>query len=38
MELLIIKLKLILLNEWDKSYDDEKEFEIEGAYDNFTKG
>ena len=24
--------------EWDKSYDDEKEFEIEGAYDNFTKG
>ena len=22
---------------WDKSYDDEKEFEIEGAYDNFVK-
>ena len=22
--------------EWDKSYDDEKEFEIEGAYDIFT--
>lgn len=23
--------------EWDKSYNDEKEFEIEGAYENFTK-
>ena len=22
---------------WDKSYDSEKEFEIEGAYENFTK-
>ena len=22
---------------WDKAYDDEKEFEIEGAYDNFVK-
>ena len=22
---------------WDKSYDDEKEFEIEGAYNNFVK-
>ena len=30
MEQLIIRL--------NKSYDDEKEFEIEGAYDNFTKG
>ena len=23
---------------WDKSYNDEKEYEIEGAYDNFVKG
>ena len=23
--------------EWDKSFDDSKEFEIEGAYDIFTK-
>ena len=23
--------------DWDKSYDDEKEFEIEGAYNNFVK-
>ena len=22
---------------WDKSYDDEKEYEIEGAYDAFTR-
>lgn len=24
--------------EWDKSYDSENEYEIEGAYDTFTKG
>lgn len=28
----------ILSFNWDKSYDDKKEFEIEGAYDNFVKG
>ena len=27
----------ILSFNWDKSYDGEKEFEIEGAYDNFIK-
>ena len=23
--------------DWDKSYDDEKEYEIEGAYNSFTQ-
>ena len=30
------QIEIILFN-WDKAYDDEKEFEIEGAYDNFVK-
>ncbi|MGX8693390.1 MAG: DUF6891 domain-containing protein [Methanobrevibacter sp.] len=28
----------ILSFDWDKSYDNQKVFEIEGAYDNFVKG
>ena len=30
------QIEIIPFN-WDKAYDDEKEFEIEGAYDNFVK-